>query len=183
MKIKTLLKSAILIPISTMAMAGETDRIITKHDVASAQANWCRSVINISQTYEENGHEAAEELAREVIREAYAYDNGMVLFKPTLTTNPDTFRLTSEGALSYFVGGNEDFPQDTGFALNNWTQCRVNNAAVLMVGDMAHTMGKVHFTNADGDVTTVDKTWTFVKDAKDTLRITVHHSSLEHSAD
>ncbi|GAL25805.1 hypothetical protein JCM19239_4292 [Vibrio variabilis] len=44
-------------------------------------------------------------------------------------------------------------------------------------------MGKVHFTNADGDVTTVDKTWTFVKDAKDTLRITVHHSSLEHSVD
>lgn len=182
MKIKTLFKSAILISVSTLAVAGETDRIVTEHDVETAQGEWCSAVINISQVYEDKGHEAAENLAREVVRDAYAYESGTVLFKPTLTTNPDTFRLTSEGALSYFVGGNEDFPQDTGFALNNWTQCHVDNAAVVTVGNTAHTLGKVHFTNANGDVTTVDKTWTFVKDAEDTLRITVHHSSLEHSA-
>ena len=28
-----------------------------------------------------------------------------------------TFRTTREGALSYFIGHNEDFPQDGGFGL------------------------------------------------------------------
>ncbi|GAM58845.1 hypothetical protein JCM19231_4829 [Vibrio ishigakensis] len=41
-------------------------------------------------------------------------------------------------------------------------------------------MGKVHFTNADGEVTSVDKTWKFVKDEQGTIRIALHHSSLEY---
>jgi hypothetical protein len=42
-------------------------------------------------------------------------------------------------------------------------------------------MGKVHFTNSAGDVTTVDKTWGFVKDDAGDLRIVLHHSSLEYT--
>ena len=42
-------------------------------------------------------------------------------------------------------------------------------------------MGKVHFTGKDGKITTVDKTWTFVKDDASQLRIVVHHSSLEYA--
>ena len=34
---------------------------------------------------------------------AYGYD-GKVLFKPTLSTSPYTFRETKAGALSYFIG-------------------------------------------------------------------------------
>jgi hypothetical protein len=37
-------------------------------------------------------------------------------------------------------------------------------------------------TNKKGEVTTVDKTWTFVKDASGKLRIMVHHSSLPYVA-
>jgi hypothetical protein len=44
-------------------------------------------------------------------------------------------------------------------------------------------MGKVHFTDKDGNVTTVDKTWQFVKDDNGQLRIVVHHSSLEYERD
>jgi hypothetical protein len=40
-------------------------------------------------------------------------------------------------------------------------------------------MGKVHFTNKDGKVTSVDKTWTYVKDDAGKLRIVAYHSSLE----
>lgn len=42
------------------------------------------------------------------------------------------------------------------------------------------TLGKVHFTNKKGEVTTVDKTWQFVKDNAGKLRIVTHHSSLEY---
>lgn len=41
-------------------------------------------------------------------------------------------------------------------------------------------MGKVHFTDKDGKVTSVDKTWMFVKDDAGALRIVAHHSSLEY---
>ncbi|GAM61475.1 putative phosphoribosyl-AMP cyclohydrolase [Vibrio ishigakensis] len=94
--------------------------------------------------------------------------------------NPQTFRTDSEGALSYFVAGNENYPQDSGFALKNWTKCEVENAGVFITSDSASTMGKVHFTNADGEVTSVDKTWKFVKDEQGTIRIALHHSSLEY---
>jgi hypothetical protein len=108
---------------------------------------------------------------------------GPVLFKPTLTVNPQTFRTTRDGALAYFVGGDPAYPNDSGFALNDWTECQDDNVAIFISGNTASTMGKVHFTDSDGNVTTVDKTWQFVKDDDGQLRIVVHHSSLEHTVD
>lgn len=182
MKVNSLLASLFVLPISTAVFASGAGNVISKVEVISAQEDWCNAVVHISQTYEEKGHQAAEMLAREVIDNAYGYEMGSVLFKPTLTVNPQTFRLDSEGALSYFVGGNDTYPQDSGFALKNWTECRIDNAGILVAGNSVNTLGKVHFTNAAGEVTSVDKTWTFVKDAEGQLRITLHHSSLEYVA-
>lgn len=55
--------------------------------------------------------------ASAVLDAAYGYNIGPVLFKPTLTVVPQTFRPTKEGALAYFVGSDKDFPNDSGFAL------------------------------------------------------------------
>jgi hypothetical protein len=101
-----------------------------------------------------------------------------VLFKPTLTTAPQTFRTTRAGALAYFVGGDAAFPQDKGFALNGWRKVEIQNAGIFIAGNSASTMGNVMITGKDGKVTTVDKTWKFVKDDAGKLRIVVHHSSL-----
>ena len=73
------------------------------------------------------------------------------------------------------------FPKDTGFALKGWAKCDVANAAIFIAGDSATTMGNVNITGKDGKVTTVDKTWKFVKDDAGKLRIVVHHSSLPYS--
>jgi len=54
----------------------------------------------------------------------------------------------------------------------------VRNAAVLIHGDVAKTMGNVTLTNRDGSRTTVDKTWGFRLDPQGNLRIVLHHSSL-----
>jgi hypothetical protein len=42
-------------------------------------------------------------------------------------------------------------------------------------------MGNVLLTNKDGKVTTVDKTWQFLKDDNGNLRIILHHSSLPYT--
>ena len=137
--------------------------------------------MDISSTHARQGQPAAKALAEQVIDAAYGYQMGGVLFKPTLTVNPQTFRPTRAGALAYFVGGDAAFPKDTGFALKGWTRCEVANNAIFIAGDSATTMGKVNITGKDGKVTTVDKTWKFVKDDAGKLRIVVHHSSLEYS--
>lgn len=151
---------------------------LTQAEVQAAQQAWCAALVEISQTHARDGRDAARALAARVIDQAYAYDTGPVLFKPTLTTAPQTFRTTRDGALAYFVGGDPAFPQDDGFALKGWRACEVDNAAVQIHGNLALTMGNVRVTGADGQVTTVDKTWSFVKDEAGTLRIVLHHSSL-----
>ena len=150
-------------------------------EVQSAQQAWCKALVDISAAHTSGGQVAAKALAEKVIDAAYGYQMGAVLFKPTLTVNPQTFRTTRAGALSYFVGGDPAFPKDTGFALKGWNKCEVANAAIFIAGNSATTLGKVHFTGKDGKVTSVDKTWNFVKDDAGKLRIVVHHSSLEYA--
>ena len=77
--------------------------IISETEVIAAQQAWCKSLLDISSTYDQSGKQAANDLASQVIDTAYFYQDGPVLFKPTLTTNPQTARTTKEGALSYFV--------------------------------------------------------------------------------
>lgn len=176
-----LIATAMGLSMPMFATAGS--HAIEADDVLAAQEGWCEALVDISQTYEDEGQEAAEKLAGDVIDEAYGYQLGDVLFKPTMTVNPQTFRTSREGALSYFVAGNSDYPDDSGFALNNWTECESENAAMFIADRTASTMGKVHFTNADGEVTTVDKTWKFYNDDDGDLRIVVHHSSLEYEGE
>ena len=153
------------------------DKALTEEEVLAAQKAWGAALIQISQDYAEGGLEKATATASAVLDQAYGYNLGPVLFKPTLASGDKTFRTTQEGALAYFVGGNPDFP-DSGFALKGWQEFTFENAAVLINDNMALTMGNVMLTNADGDVTTVDKTWGFLRDDAGDLRIVLHHSSL-----
>jgi hypothetical protein len=154
---------------------------ISEAEVVAAQTAWCNALVAINKAGEDRGHAAAKQLASDVLDAAYGYNLGPVLFKPTLAAPPQTFRTTREGALAYFVGGDPNFAQDSGFALKGWTACRAENAAIHINGDVATSMGNVSITNKDGKVTTVDKTWTFKKSDDGRLRIVVHHSSLPYS--
>lgn len=151
---------------------------ITEQEVLAAQQAWGKALVQISTDFETGGIAKARETAIKIIDAAYGYNLGPVLFKPTLTTAPQTFRTTREGALAYFVGGDPKFPQDTGFALKGWRSVAIDNAAIHINGDIAKTMGKVRITNKDGSVTEVDKTWSFKKDDAGAIRIVLHHSSL-----
>jgi len=183
MKISLWLVAAVIGLGANFAAASETvvvDRSMSEQEVLDAQQGWCKALLDIGNVHAKEGHAAAKALAGEVIDGAYAYQMGAVLFKPTLTVNPQTFRTTRDGALSYFVGGDSAFPNDDGFALKGWKKCEIENAAIFITGDSATTMGKVHFTDKDGNKTSVDKTWVFVKDDLGTPRIATHHSSLEY---
>lgn len=170
-----------MLVISACAQANTVvmNNAITEEEIVTAQKAWCAGLLEISNTNQTKGQAAAKEVAKQIINQAYDYALGIVLFKPTLTVYPQIFRETSAGALAYFVGGDANFPNDTGFALQSWKGCRIENAAILLSGPIATTMGRAFFTKADGSVTTVDKTLGYRKDDQGNLRIMVHHSSLE----
>ncbi len=157
------------------------NRAISESEVLAAQKAWGEALVSISTTYETKGIQSAKTLAGKVIDSAYGYQFGPVLFKPTLTVAPQTFRTTRAGALAYFVGGDPAFPKDKGFALNGWRKVEIKNSAIYISGNTATSMGNVMITNKEGKVTTVDKTWQFVKDDNGKLRIVLHHSSLPYA--
>lgn len=191
---KTLMKSTVLafgllgsIALAPVAHAREpaapalANFSVTEAEVVAAQKAWGAALVQISKDYEEGGLQKAKATASAVLDAAYGYSSGPVLFKPTLTVEPQTFRPTRDGALAYFVGDDTRFPADSGFALKGWRAVDVVNSAVLIEGDTAMTMGKVTLTDKAGRKTTVDKTWVFKKDDRGQLRIVVHHSSLPYS--
>lgn len=151
---------------------------ITEAEVMAAQKAWGEALVKISDDFASGGIAKAKATATAVLDAAYGYNMGPVLFKPTLTVAPQTFRTTKEGALAYFVGGDSKFPKDTGFALGGWKKVDIDNAAVHINGDVANTMGNVTLTDKNGKVTVVDKTWAFKKDDMGKVRIVLHHSSL-----
>ena len=95
--------------------------VISRSEVLAAQKAWADALLKISADYKSGGYSKAKATATDVILGAYNYQYSPVAFKPTLTSAPQTFRPTFEGALSYFVGGNAQYPKDDGFAIKPWS--------------------------------------------------------------
>lgn len=158
--------------------------IITYEEVNAAQQAWCDALVKIGQLKEEGGDYKA--YAGQVLSEAYNYDQGKVFFKPTLAYGETTFRNDKKGALSYFIGGDADYPEDKGFALKPWVKARYDNAGegnegIQIYGPIAITMGNVWVTDKEGNEVMVDKTWVFKKGKDGKIRIIVHKSALPYS--
>jgi len=157
---------------------------ITKAEVNAAQQAWCDALILIGKTHEEGGD--AKAVALKVLTDAYDYDQGSVFFRPTLAHGKNSFRPTKEGALSYFVGGDPNFPEDEGFALKPWVGARYDNMGdgdegIQIHGNIAITMGNVWVTAKDGTEVMVDKTFVFKKAEDGKLRLIVHKSVLPYT--
>jgi hypothetical protein len=157
--------------------------IITEAEVRSMHKAWGDGLVTIATTYDEQGFDAAKQVAQTVLDAAYGYvDDIPVLFKPTLASGPQTFRLSNAGALSYFVGGDSDYPDDTGFAIRGWRSVESYPVGILLLGDTAISLGNVYCADKDGKTTIVDKTWAYKKDDVGNVRIILHHSSLPYKA-
>ncbi|MFN3951921.1 MAG: hypothetical protein ACK4KT_05920 [Thermaurantimonas sp.] len=158
--------------------------VLTYDEVNEAQQAWCDALVQIGIIKEEGGD--YRRFAEQVISDLYNYDYGKVFFKPTLAFGAHTFRNTKKGALSYFVGGDPDYPEDTGFALKPWVKARYENVGgnrqgIQIYGSVAITMGNVWLTDKEGNEVMVDKTWVFRKGKDGKLRIIVHKSALPYT--
>lgn len=149
---------------------------ITAEDITAAQKMWGDAVVAIGKAGDE-----APKVAEESAKAAYAFELGPIQFKPTLAAETP-FRPDLEGALSYFVGGNEDYAEDKGFALKPWSNVRFDNHNVKMHGNVAIAMGHYFFTGPDGTETKVEYTKGYVKTEDGRVLLFLQDSSLPYSA-
>ena len=153
---------------------------ITEQEVVAAQEAWGEGIVLIGKTYSDGGD--YRKAAADHINRFYGYDQSLVLFKPTLAS-VEQFRPSFDGALSYFVGGNESYPEDKGFAIRPWTKVRWQNAGITNnICNMAVAMGNYYFTPADGsDEVKVEYTIGYVRDGEGALRMVVHKSTIPYN--
>ncbi|WP_440055756.1 phosphoribosyl-AMP cyclohydrolase [Pseudoalteromonas sp. T1lg65] len=157
---------AVLITFNTHA------KVISKAEVEAAQRSWGQGIVHIGQA--ENPTKAAIEH----IETFYAFDDGPVLFKPTLAS-VDQFRGTKKEALSYFVG--QGLAEDKGFALAPYIKVRWENEGIITLGNSALAMGNYFFTKKDGEEIKVEYSFGYIKNQAGDLKINLHHSSLPFS--
>jgi len=148
---------------------------IQEPEVLSVQKKWGEGIVEIGKLAGKPAEYTAK--AQSVIDTLYGYKTGPVLFKPTKAA-AKPFRLDTAAALSYFVSGNTEFPEDKGFALKPWTAVRFENNGVLLEGTTALAQGNYFFTDTDGKETKVEYTFGYFRDSEGNLRINLHHSSL-----
>ena len=149
--------------------------MISLKDIENIQKEWGDSLVRLGSL--KNNSVACEKEVELLINKLYGYKNGTVLFKPTKAKD-DQFRPTFEGAKSYFIGENNDFSEDSGFALQPWTNVRFENASVILNDNNALAMGNYFFTQINGSVVKVEYTFGYFLNEKNNLKINLHHSSL-----
>jgi len=149
--------------------------MITNSDIENIQTIWGEKIVRIGNC-KDNKLEYENE-AEKLLNELYDFENGPVLFKPTKASDKQ-FRLNFDSAKSYFIGGNSEFNEDNGFALNPWFSVRFENSGVILNESHAFAMGNYFFMDESGIEVKVEYTFGYVKDKNGNLKINLHHSSL-----
>lgn len=175
--IKTLGAAATLALVTTGSLAlADTQSGLTMEQVTAIQTAWGEGIVNIGAVHTAGGDYTAA--ATDHINTFYAYDEGEVLFKPTLAAE-DQFRGDFNEALSYFVGG--EIAEDGGFAIAPYTNVRWENEGTIISGNTAMSMGNYFFTKTDGAEVKVEYTFGFEQMENGEPKIVLHHSSLPFS--
>ena len=152
--------------------------MITENQVLEAQNQWGAGVVQIG-ALKDNKNEC-EAFANTFLEEKYAFGEADVLFKPTKCAI-EQFRPEKAQALSYFIAGeNRANLEDTGFAINPWTNVRFENAGIILEENRAIAMGNYFFTDLEGNEAKVEYTFGY-KLIDGDLKIDLHHSSFPYN--
>ena len=114
------------------------------------------------------------------INNHYDFDFGDVLFKPTKASEKQ-FRNNNKSALSYFIGSDNDFAEDKGFALNPWVMVEFKNESINIYDNIATAMGNYFFTDPRGEKNKVEFSFVYKKNKEGEIKIVLHHSSFPFS--
>ena len=150
--------------------------MIEIHEIKAAQETWGKAVVGVGAA---SSREEARSLAVKLVEELYAIDGGELLFCPT-KASVNQFRASLKDVVSYFIGGDPDHEEDSGFALEPWSSVRFENAGIIEREDVGIAMGNYFFGRADGSELKVEYSFVYVRGASGSLEIQLHHSALPY---
>ena len=150
--------------------------MISLKDVQIIQKQWGDNLVELGKL--KGDFDACKKESKLMIDSLYGFDNGEVLFKPTKASEKQ-FRNDFESALSYFIGNNPDFAEDSGFALNPWVDVEFKNDSINVFDDVGLAMGNYFFTDLKGIKTKVEFSFVYKREGE-SLKIILHHSSLPY---
>ncbi len=154
------------------------ERIISEEEVLAFMKAWGEGIVNIGKIYLQK--KDYRQAALEHLKKFYDYEDGAVLFKPTMAAEKQ-FRTDLQSALSYFIAGDENYPEDHGFALKPWSSVRWENCGIKIIGNIALAMGNYYFKLlSEGDEVKVEYSFVFIKKDDCRLKILLHDSHLPY---
>ena len=142
-------------------------------NIKELQDSWGAGIVRIGKA---GSWEEAKAEATQFIQEHYATDGSLLFFPTKAAQRP--FRPELRGIVSYFVGRDEAFPEDKGFALQPWIRVRFENEGIVERDGMTVAMGHYFFTDTSGEETKVEYTFGYVRGEGGNPLIQVHHSAL-----
>lgn len=152
--------------------------MIHQDTIKNQQNLWANGVIELGQL--KGQPEESKAYAKKFVEEHYSFDEkGVCLFKPT-KAKEIPFRMNVDGVLSYFIGGNSNYPEDTGFAFHQWDRIDFDNAGCLISDNTALVMGHYYFHHKSNAPLKVEYTFSYVI-RNNTMKLNLHHSSLPYS--
>ena len=152
--------------------------MIKKEDILKSQDLWARGLVEIGKFKDD--YSRAKNLTLELMYQLYDFRDGKVQFKPTKASDKQ-FRNDEDSALSYFIGADKNFPEDSGFAMSQWKNIEFKNDSINIYEDVAIVMGNYFFTDGSGAETKVEYTFGYIK-RDNSLKIILHHSSLPYNS-
>ena len=151
--------------------------MINETEVLDFQTKWGNGIVNIGSIYKQNGD--YKKVTIDFIKDLYSYESEIVFFKPTLAKDVQ-FRLDFNSALSYFIGDNEKFLEDKGFAIKGWESVRWQNIGVKIYNNIAISMGNYFFMK---DNVELKVEYTIVlKKINGKLKMILHDSHLPYNS-
>ncbi|MAD59648.1 MAG: hypothetical protein CMB81_04885 [Flammeovirgaceae bacterium] len=142
------------------------------------QKKWAKGIVELGKS--KGDIVTSKKLATDFINSLYDFKNGTVQFKPTKASEFQ-FRNDFDSALSYFIGNNTDFPEDSGFALKPWLDVEFKNDSINLVDNVGIAMGNYFFTDLKGIKIKVEYSFVYKREGE-SLKIILHHSSLPYGS-
>ena len=152
--------------------------MIQKEDVLKSQDEWALKIVEIGKVKDD--YSISKELTQELLENLYDFKIGNVQFKPTKASFHQ-FRNQISSAMSYFIGGNKSFTEDTGFALAPWIEVKFVNDSIQCHDNIASAMGNYYFIDSSGNKIKVEYTFVYIKRGDGDIKIILHNSSLPYN--
>jgi len=153
---------------------------VSRREIEDYQKLWADAIVDIGHNRSDVSR--ARRVAKELVDTLYGFSEGPVLFQPTEANADTRFRFTRLGAVSYFAGGDAEYPSDRGFARRPWARVYFKNHGVLTGSSQATAMGEAVFTDPAGAEVRLEYTMNYLRDVDGRLRLNVHHLSIPYDA-